>query len=126
MIELLITLACASILLSWGWPHYQTYLQRNQRTQARALLMQTALWMEGSASANGQYPLPKNIPVSLLMSPDLRYQLEINSTADTYTLTATPTGTQINDPCGTLTLNHTGVRSVQNTSNVSANTCWQR
>lgn len=127
LIELLITLACMGILLTWGWPHYQAYLQRNQRSQARALLMQTALWMERSASANGQYPLSNNIPANLMVSPQLRYQLQVTSSVDTYTLMAIPTGVQLDDPCGTLILNHTGVRSIRNNDVVyDANTCWQR
>ena len=128
LIELLITLACMGILVGWAWPHYQTYWQRSQRAQARVLLIQTALWMERSASANGQYPLPKDIPPSLLLAPELPYQLQVNSTPDTYTLYATPTGPQLEDACGTLVLNHLGVRSVQNKSesNITANSCWQR
>lgn len=127
LIEMLITLACMGVLLSWGWPHYQAYLQRNQRAQARAWLMQTALWMERSANATGQYPLAQNLPASMMMSPGLRYQLQVSSTTDTYTLIAIPTGAQIDDPCGTLILNNTGVRSVRNNDVVyDANTCWQR
>lgn len=127
LIELLITLACLGMVLSWGWPHYQTHLQRQQRALARSLLMQTALWMERSASANGQYPLPRNIPASLLLSPELRYQLQVSSTADTYTLMAIPIGAQLDDPCGTLILNSTGVRSIRNNHVVyDANACWHR
>lgn len=127
LIELLISLACVGIVLSWGWPHYQTFLQRQHRAQARSMLLQAALWMERSASANGQYPLPQNVPDNLLVSDDLRYQLQVNSTADSYTLTATPKEAQLNDPCGTLMLSHTGARSVKNNRLVyDANTCWQR
>lgn len=127
LIELLISLTCVGIVLSWGWPHYQTYLQRQHRAQARSMLLQAALWMEHSASANGQYPLPQNVPANLLVSDGLRYQLQVSSSADSYTLTATPKEAQLNDPCGTLMLSHTGARSVKNNHVVyDANTCWQR
>lgn len=127
LVELLITLACIGVLTSWAWPHYHMYLQRQQRAQARAWLIQTALWMERSATANGQYPLPANIAAHQLTASDLHYQLQVNSTANTYTLTATPTGAQWNDPCGVLVLSHTGVRSVRNNSLVyDAKACWQR
>ncbi len=136
LIELLVTLACIGILLSWGWPHYQTYLQRSQRAQARAVLLQAAHWMERSASANGNYPLTNTIPSSVLFAPDLHYQFTVDSSAHTYTLWAKPTGTQLNDPCGTLTLSHTGARSVKNASTgdsanvtttiTNASNCWLR
>jgi type IV pilus assembly protein PilE len=125
LIELLFVMACVGVLSAWGLPHYQSLIQRHHRAQARTALLQMAHWMERSASANGSYPLPQAIPTSLLSNPDISYQLSVISTSYTYTLMATPTGTQTQDMCGTLTLNHAGVRDLKN-ANISANECWQR
>ena len=125
LIELLVALACIGILLTWASTQYPTYMQRSQRASARTLLLQTALWMERYASANGSYPLPQNIPSSVGAAPDVSYQLQVISSSDSFTLMAIPTGKQLDDPCGTLTLSHTGVREVKNAS-ISANDCWQR
>ena len=125
LIELLFVMDCVGVLVTWGLPHYQSLIQRHHRAQARTALLQMAHWMERSASANGSYPLPQAVPASLLSNPDLSYQLSVVSTSYTYTLMATPTGTQTQDLCGSLTLNHAGVRDVKNAS-ISANECWQR
>jgi type IV pilus assembly protein PilE len=125
LIELMFVMACVGVLVAWGLPHYQSLMQRHHRAQARTALLQMAHWMERSASANGSYPLPQELPASLLSNPDLSYQFSVISTSYTYSLMATPTGTQTQDMCGTLTLNHAGVRDVKN-ANSSANDCWQR
>jgi type IV pilus assembly protein PilE len=125
LIELLFVMACVGTLAAWGLPHYQSLMQRQQRAQARTALLQIAHWMERSVSANGSYPLPQALPASLLSNPDLFYQFSVISTSYTYTLMATPTGSQTQDMCGVLTLNHAGVRDAKN-ANISANDCWQR
>lgn len=127
LIELLVALSCMGILLTWSSTQYPAYVQRSQRAQARALLLQAALWMERYASANGNYPLPQNIPSSLVAAPDVSYQLKVISSPDSFTLLALPTGKQLDDPCGTLSLSHTGVRTVQNASAAAtASNCWLR
>lgn len=127
LIELLMALACVGILLTWGTTQYHSHLQRNQRAQARTQLLQTALWIERFASTNGNYPSPQSIPSSVWLAPDLNYQLKVNSNSDGFTLLAIPTGKQIDDPCGTLTLSHTGARAVQNAdASANANQCWMR
>jgi type IV pilus assembly protein PilE len=125
LIELLVSLTCLGILLTWASTQYPAHVQRSQRAHARTLLLQTALWMERYASANGTYPLPQNIPNSVVAAPDVSYQLKVISSLDSFTLAAIPTGEQLDDPCGTLTLSHTGVRDVKN-ANISANDCWHR
>ncbi len=125
LIELLVALTCMGILLAWASTQYPAYMQRSQRAHARTMLLQTALWMERYASANGSYPLPQNIPSSIGAATDVSYQLQVISSSDSFTLMAIPTGKQLDDPCGSLTLSHTGVRDVKNAS-ISANDCWQR
>jgi type IV pilus assembly protein PilE len=125
LVELLIALACIAVLVGWAWPNYQQLLQRSQRTQARTALMQAAHWLERAASANGSYPAAADVPTSVLQAEGLRYQLSLASNAQSFTLTATPTGPQIGDACGSFTLAHTGVRGVLNAS-LSVAQCWGR
>jgi len=125
LIELLIALACVALLTTFAWPSYQSMLLRSQRAQARASLLQAAHWLERAASANGSYPLAKDVPASVLQIDGQRYKMTITSTAQSYTLNATPLGTQAIDVCGVLTVNHLGVRSVQNASQTAAQ-CWSR
>jgi type IV pilus assembly protein PilE len=125
LIELLIALACVALLTSLAWPSYQNLVLRSQRAQARASLLQAAHWLERAASANGSYPLTAAIPASVLQIDGQRYIMTVTSTAQSYTLSATPLGTQSADTCGTLTVNHVGVRGVQGASQ-TADQCWSR
>ena len=125
LIEMLIALACVALLASLAWPSYQSLILRSQRAQARASLLQAAHWLERAASANGSYPLTADVPASVLQIDGQRYKMTVASSAQSYTLSATPLGTQAADTCGTLTVNHLGVRSVQGASQ-TATQCWSR
>ncbi len=125
LIELLIALACVALLASLAWPSYQSLILRSQRAQARASLLQAAHWFERAASANGSYPSAADVPASVLQVEGQRYKMTVASSTQSYTLSATPQGTQAADSCGTLTVNHLGVRSVQDASQTAAQ-CWSR
>jgi type IV pilus assembly protein PilE len=124
LIELLIALACVALLASLAWPSYQSLILKSQRAQARASLLQAAHWFERAASANGSYP-SADVPASVLQIDGQRYKMTVVSTAQSYTLSATPMGAQAADTCGVLTVNHLGVRSVQGASQTAAQ-CWSR
>ncbi len=125
LIELLVALACVALLVSLAWPSYQNLIMRSQRAQARASLLQAAHWMERAASANGSYPLTADVPASVLQVDGQRYTMTVTSTAQSYTLSAVPLGAQAVDTCGTLTVNHLGVRSVLGAIETAAQ-CWSR
>ena len=125
LIEMLIALACVALLASLAWPSYQNLILRSQRAQARASMLQAAHWFERAASANGSYPSIADVPASVLQIDGQRYKMTVSSSAQSYTLSATPVGTQTADACGTLTVNHLGVRSVQGASQTAAH-CWSR
>jgi len=125
LIELLMTLACVALLASLAMPSYQNLVLRHHRAQARASLLQAAHWMTRAASANGSYPLPADVPSSVLQIEGQRYKMSLSSTTQSYTLSAIPLGAQAADACGTLTLNHLGVRGVQGASQTAAQ-CWSQ
>ena len=125
LIEVLFAMACVAVLATVAWPSYQNLMWRSQRAQARTALLQAAHWLERAASANGSYPASNDVPASVLQVEGQRYQMTITSTSQSFTLGATPLGTQNGDTCGTLTLNHLGVRDVQGASQTAAQ-CWSR
>ena len=125
LIEMLIALACVALLASLAWPSYQNLILRSQRAQASASLLQAAHWLERAASANGSYPLTADVPASVLQIDGQRYKMSVTSSPQSYTLSATPLGAQAADTCGTLTVNHLGVRNVQGASQTAAQ-CWSR
>ena len=123
LIELLFVMALIAVLSILALPSYQHTQQKSQRTLAKLALAKTAHWLERSASISGNYPT--SLPDSVWQSIELRYRLQLQSQAQSFTLTAIPLGAQAKDACGSLTLGHTGERGVQNAI-LSAAPCWER
>lgn len=127
-IEMLMALAIAAIVASIAYPSYGRYVARSHRTQAQAQLLQAAQWMERAATAIGTYPSrPAQADALDALQTQLstdRYTLSITSAdGSSFTITAMPQAAQSKDPCGTLTLDHTGKRS-STSSSMSSDACW--
>ena len=123
LMELMCVLAIVAILSSFALPSYQQSQLRSQRTLAKLTLVKTAHWLERQASMSGSYP--SQLPDAVWQAPELRYRLQLQSSENAYVLTALPVGAQTQDACGSLTLNSSGERGVQN-ANLSAIQCWGR
>lgn len=130
LIELMITVAIVAILASIAYPSYQNQVRASARNAAQADMMELAQWMERRFTTNLCYHRSDN---NCAAAPDVvlpfgqsprtgaaRYALNLvpAPTATTYVIQAVPQGAQLNDNCGTLTLNHLGVRGA-----AQAN-CW--
>lgn len=123
LIELLFVMAVIAILSSFALSNNLHTQQRSQRTLAKLALAKTAHWLERAASISGNYP--SAVPDSVWQSSELRYRLQVQSQAQSFTLIASPLGAQAKDACGSLMLGHTGERGVQNAA-LSAAQCWER
>jgi len=123
LIELLFVMAVIAILSSFALPSFQHTQLKSQRTLAKLALAKTAHWLERAASMSGNYP--SAVPDSVWQSTELRYRLQVQSQAQSFTVTAIPLGAQAEDACGSLTLGHTGEREVQNAA-LNAAQCWER
>jgi len=122
LIELLFVMAVIAILSSFALPSFQHTQLKSQRTLAKLALAKTAHWLERAASMSGNYP--SAVPDSVWQSTELRYRLQVQSQAQSFTVTAIPLGAQAEDACGSLTLGHTGERGVQNAA-LNAAQCWE-
>jgi len=123
LIELLFVMAVIAIISSFALPSFQHTQLKSQRTLAKLALAKTAHWLERAASMSGNYP--SAVPDSVWQSTELRYRLQVQSQAQSFTVTAIPLGAQAEDACGSLTLGHTGERGVQNAA-LNAAQCWER
>lgn len=121
LIELLVAIAIVAILATVAMASYQDHIRRSARADVKAVLMEAAGFMERYYTTNGRYSTDlagTTAPAltGLTQSPkegNARYNITVSAiAAQSYTLQAAPTVAQDGDPCGNLTLTHTGVRGV--------------
>ncbi len=132
LIELLVAVAIVAILATVAVASYQDHIRRSARADAKAVLMEAAGFMERFYTTNGRYTTAAGgapALTGLTQSPkqgDARYNISVSAVAaQSYTLQAAPTGAQTGDPCGTLTLTHTGQKGITGAGMTVAE-CWNR
>ncbi|MGZ8970083.1 MAG: type IV pilin protein [Telluria sp.] len=124
LIELLAAVAVAGIVGAIAIPSYTQYVGRSHRETAKALMGESAQFMERYFTTNNTYvgaTLPSAVAPRNASGADIRYQISfsVDPTAEAYTLQAVPNGRQVGDKCGTMTLSSTGAQAA------AASGCWQ-
>jgi type IV pilus assembly protein PilE len=139
LIELMITVAIIGILTSVGYPSYQSHIKKAKRSEAQAALVSMATAMEQWRVENNNSYCGVSSAIPAPTCPTLAasdifavqvptdggtktYDLDFDTapTQSYYKLKATPSGTQVGDDCGDLTLDSTGVKA----SSIGAD-CWE-
>lgn len=141
LIELLVTVAIVAILMGIAIPSYTRYVVEQGRSDGQAAIMLLASQIEKFKYACGTYVGAENIDTGspvfadgcsglglrTQVSAEQKYTLAVPiTTASTFTITATPLGTQLarDTDCGTLSYNHLGIKN-QTGPNTSGR-CWRR
>jgi len=122
LIELLIVVTVMGILLAIAIPAYSSYMLRVHRTEAIRMLLQASMCQERIYADRSSYDTSQCYP----HSEQQRYEITYASpdTRDrSYIAMATPKGTQLDDPCGSLSLDQNGARSIS-AGDISVVKCW--
>lgn len=131
LIEMMITVAIIGILAAIAYPAYTQYVQRANRAEARAALLENAQFLERNYTAANRYDQTSagaaidSASLPHVQSPDagdMKYGINLDVAAQTYTLSAVPAGSMAGDACGTLTLTNTGARGADG----DVAECWAR
>lgn len=136
LLELMIAVAIIGILAAIAYPNYEEQVRKSRRAECTVALAGLASAMErhytangfsyeGAATGGGNTGSPAVYSTTCPSGGGpISYNLTITaSSASTYSLSATPTGPQTGDRCGTLTLNEMGVRGVTGAA-ADAASCW--
>jgi type IV pilus assembly protein PilE len=125
LVELAIVVAVIALLATIALPSYFSQVQKSKRTEGRAALLAAASQMEryyterstfasATLGSTGVYP---NV------TEHGYYTLALtNLGASTFTLNATPAGSNAGDVCGTLTYTQQGVKGF--TGSADPSLCW--
>lgn len=126
LIELMIVVAVIALLAAIALPSYDQYVRKTRRTQAKTDMLEISQMLEREFTLNRSYG---GFPVLVNNRSPKTGTIYYNITylpatlATTYTITATPTGTQLADTqCGALSLDSRGVKGASGTLGVAE--CW--
>lgn len=122
LIELVIVMAVMSILILAAVPGYSSYVLRLHRGDAVRMLLQAAMCQERIHADRGGYDIGLCQPGS----EQQRYKLIYESSGtpgQNYTVTAVPQSAQQADPCGSLSLDQSGNRSISAVG-INPIKCW--
>lgn len=108
LIELMIVVAILAIIMSVAIPNYQAYGMRTKRSEAISNLLELSQWMERQFTIFGSYNDAGISALPFGQSPKqgtANYTLSIASASTiTYNLTASPSGNQTADSCGSISV----------------------
>jgi type IV pilus assembly protein PilE len=132
LIELMVAVAIVGILAAIALPSYTRFIDRANRSDAKAVLLEDVQFLERNYTENNKYH-EDSAGVAVVLpathspkSGTALYNIafSVAATATTYSLSATPVAGQRmeHDICGTLSINQLGQKSVTGTSSVD--TCW--
>ena len=114
LIELMVTVAIIAILASVAFPSYQEYVKRGKRAAAQAQMMDIANLEQQYILANRVYTatgadLGYALPSDVAANYTYAITVDNVGSPPSFTITFTPTGTQVSD--GPLVLTSAGVKT---------------
>lgn len=125
LIELMIAVAIFGILVTIAYPSYVNYILQSRRSDALVSLSQAQMMLERCYSQNFSYTAACGLPSFPLTSAQKYYSITLQSSNNTYLLTATPLGSQTRDTtCAKFTVDQTNQKIGLDSSGSQQTICW--
>jgi len=124
LIELMIAVAVVVIIATIAIPTYTSFVRKSARSDAMSVLMDLRLQQETYRLKNPSYAVSLSSVDIDTPSPNGKYNIAITAAGvASFTATATPTGTQSADDCGTFAINQDGPLT---SGSYASDACWKR
>jgi len=124
LLEMMIVCSLVAVLLTWAIPAWNGYLLRGHRSGAIELLLAVAACQERVYATDYSY----NTERCLLGDNSGKYVVGIEpantAVSSVYVVTADPQAGQVDDPCGSLSLDQSGVRGISGPAD-RLRKCWE-
>ncbi|KTC83755.1 type IV pilin protein [Legionella cincinnatiensis] len=126
LIDLMIALVIMAILITIAYPSYLRFLLKARRSDALVTLAQDQIFLERCYAQNFSYTTCTSLPPFPQTSAQGFYSITLsNLGATTYTLTATPRGSQTKDTtCASMTVDQANVKTAVDSSGTAQTICW--
>ncbi|AUH73763.1 type IV pilin protein [Legionella sainthelensi] len=126
LIDLMIALVVMAILVTIAYPYYVSFLLKARRADALATLAQDQIFLERCYAQNFSYNTCTSLPAFPQTSAQGFYSITLsNLGATSYTLTATPRGSQTEDTtCASMTVDQANVKTAVDSSGTAQTICW--
>jgi len=129
LIEVMIVVAIIGILAAIAYPSYVSYITRSNRSAAQGYLLEVSnlqqrYLLDARAYAPDMGTLQATPPSNVSSNYRITTARSASTTPPGFTVTATPTGSQLSrdTACGTLTVDETGAKTATGSSGVAG--CW--
>lgn len=121
MIELMVALVILGIIAAIAVPSYRSYLVKGNRAAAQAYLMNIAqqqqqYLLDARTYATNVAGLSMTTPTNVSTYYTIQDPFTTGTAPNSFSVTATPIGTQASDSCGTLLIDNLGNKTPVN--------CW--
>jgi len=112
LIELMIVVAIVAILAAIAYPSYTNYVYRTRRADGKEFLLRIAAAQERYYTNLNNYASMATLGLGTTSEKGYyTVAVALANSNQTYTLTATPQGSQSGDQCKNLTITNTGYKS---------------
>ena len=129
LVELMVTIVVVAILAAIAVPSYTAQIRKSRRTEGRTAVLDAAAREERFFATHNFYTQTSTdlsytpFPAAVGNYYTLNVVCNDKACASGFTVTATPTGPQVNDTvCTSFTVDQTGLQSATPAAN--ATTCW--